>query len=1309
MALARNWMRDDAPVIFLSVDRLSGIATRHDLQSEFRLEKDLLEVLAHWPGRNAGLLVIDALDASRGGLSEALFSSLIEEAVARLGERWSVVASIRTFDLKSGRRFREAMRGTPPDRTYAEAGLAQVRHFKVPRLTVSELTTVARENDELGALLGNAPRALIDLLGNLFSLSIAVNLIAGGISAASIRSITTQSDLLERYEDERLPNRRMLAAVTSTIAAMVERRRLTVRWLDVQHEAIDEVLASGVLVKAGDRLEFAHHVLFDHVTGRYFLEWDDPERLQARVTAAPAIGFILGPSLRFAMERMWRDDEHGRPRSWRFIAGLAGVDNLDPVVASVALRTVADRVERTADIEALAALLEDPQANHATLGTMLSRLARFFGMSFAGGNTDHASAAIAWATLAQRTIRTGKKEFTDGANFLLWTLFQRGDFSNSGFTHAFGGAARDLLAFAWGVDPPMPNLATNAIRFVARSFSADPTASAHLLKQIIEEPRFSQHAHEEATWLAEGIQYIAPIDSTFAVRIYVTLFSRPAPQDGTTLMGGVVSRLLPLTSTRKQDYEHARWHLTRALPRFLAAAPGPATRALIGAANGLAEQESYRANQLERVTAQAGMREVTILYDPFSPGGWRQRGDPANELLAAFEEFLRNCTPEAFRDAVGAVLECPTNTAVWAHIFDSAADRIGVADALLWPIVTTPALVSIAAIAHSAINYLAALYPSATESERRTFETVALTADLFTGENERNSWRRFLGRFLSVVSSDVLTTESMRTLRAELERAGELTGNRPSPSFEMRYGGSDNIAEELLAHSGVDLGRSPDREIFAASQTLDKVLAASTKEPDDSEIQAIWSAVETVIAVIDASVDPSPHKETLRASWGTISNALERIVQSDHFDPAAPSQPDLDAVLDLASRLATSPYPELRDERDSDMAWGNWDVRVYAASSFMALAPRFASQRPPILEALNNFLGDPSATVRLQVARSINVLWDVAREPMWAMVARIANEEANLGVLGSYVAGPLTRLAGADPTRCEDMLASVLRRVTPQATEDSGRRRETLDNAVGHLIAWLYVARGRERVRAWISDWMANLVIGERYLLPMLSSLREVFFFRYGPDSTPDENALFQRAKDILGTVVATAVEVIEAARRELQRSDLAEADKAAHEKRYLAGDRLLEQACSQLYFGSGAFRSGNRGEDKPGLTGSDAMRLFLGDFGLALKRIGQAGTPRTLHHLVELYAYLSDASPGEVFDRLADILAGPAIREGYHFESIASDVLVNLVRRNLADHRAIFEDTTRRSRLVEVLEVFSRAGWPEAMKLLYELPDLLR
>jgi hypothetical protein len=111
VALAQERLRSEVPTVFLSVDDLYGVTTLDGLRSAFDLEAPVLDVLQNWPGSRSGLLIIDALDASRGGPSESLFARFIEDAVRKLGERWSVLASIRTFDLRNGRRFREAMGG----------------------------------------------------------------------------------------------------------------------------------------------------------------------------------------------------------------------------------------------------------------------------------------------------------------------------------------------------------------------------------------------------------------------------------------------------------------------------------------------------------------------------------------------------------------------------------------------------------------------------------------------------------------------------------------------------------------------------------------------------------------------------------------------------------------------------------------------------------------------------------------------------------------------------------------------------------------------------------------------------------------------------------------------------------------------------------------------------------------------------------------------------------------------------------------------------------------------------------------------
>jgi hypothetical protein len=465
VALAAQLVTRTEPFVFFSVERLAGLAKLSDFREELHLKNDLLDVLAAWPGVEPGVFIIDALDASRGGPSEAVIASLIELAVGRLGERWSVVASIRTFDLLNGRRFREVMRGEPPNPAFAEADLKQVRHFRIPRLSERELSDLTGACPRLGELVATAPPKLKALLPNIFNLSLAAELIEGGVAADSIRTLTTQSELIDRYEDERLSTQPLKRAAAATIDAMVQSRRLTVPQINVQHDALDDVMKTGVLIRAGDLVAFAHHVLFDHIAGRFYLAWSEPQRLQQQVSGDSAIGLLLGPALRFAMERIWQADKPGRPESWALLIAITAATDLDPVVASVALRTIAERVETVSDVEGLIRLV---QRDHAVgeIGAMLSRLARFVSMSIADRGSVSTEAATAWAILAERAAARGDRALADGAKFLLWALFERAAFNDPRFAAAFGSASRAVLALAWSLDPELPSLTVAAIRFV---------------------------------------------------------------------------------------------------------------------------------------------------------------------------------------------------------------------------------------------------------------------------------------------------------------------------------------------------------------------------------------------------------------------------------------------------------------------------------------------------------------------------------------------------------------------------------------------------------------------------------------------------------------------------------------------------------------------------------------------------------------------------------------------------------------------------------------------------------------------------
>lgn len=589
---ARSLIAEGARVVFLSVDRFPGVAIAADLNSELRLGHDLVEILSSSPGSQPRFLIIDALDAARGGLSEGVFATLIERAMAELGGDWTVVASIRTFDLRNGRRYRAAFAGPPANAEFAEPTLGTIRHFNVPRLTDGDLAAAGTASAEVAALLASATKAFSDLLRNVFNLSLAAELLADGADPAGFAGIATQSGLIDTYEDRRMPTTGMTQAAAEAVTAMAASRRLAVRKVDVRHVDVDQVIQAGVLATAGDLVSFSHHVLFDHVAGRFYLAWHDPDRLVEQLEGDASTALMLAPALRFAIERIWRADTQGRPQSWKLVCDIVSATKVDPVLGNVALRILSDNVTHVGD---LAGLLERVAAtpDNATLVSLLNRFSRFVAIEVKATRSVTPERAIAWATLSERLARADRLPLIDPARVLMHALFAHGDLTDAVLLDVFGRAARAMLGFAWSHSPPLQAISVSAIRFVGKSFASDVAASRALLDRILRDPHFSQHADREAPWLSEQIIPITAADSAFAVAVYRCIYGQMITDTATSALGGSPSRILPLSSTRRQDYEHSRWRLGQSLGMVLEISPEHGTRAVIDAVIGRAATKGY--------------------------------------------------------------------------------------------------------------------------------------------------------------------------------------------------------------------------------------------------------------------------------------------------------------------------------------------------------------------------------------------------------------------------------------------------------------------------------------------------------------------------------------------------------------------------------------------------------------------------------------------------------------------------------------------------------------------------------------------
>ena len=902
----------DTELLFLAVDRFPGVAIAADLQSELRLSHALVEVLENFPGGGPKILLIDALDAARGGPSEAVFAALVEQA--RKFEGWTVIASMRTFDLRNGRRFRQAFAGTPADAGFADPLLGNVRHFTVPALSAEDLATAGSAAPRLGDLLAAAPSSLAGLLSNVFNLSLAAQLLADGLDPAAIRALRTQSDLLDAYENARLTSTNLERAAGAAAERMVELQRLMVRKVAIHSEHVDPVIQSGILVERGpDSVSFGHHVLFDHVTGRFFLELDDANLLVRQISGDVSRALFLAPALRFAIERAWRLDDSARSASWNLIQLIFTSKDVDTVVANVALRSAAENIREPQDLEGLLALIRgDPACPGLT--TLLQRLSRFASISEAASDAIDPSRAIAWATLAEACAAANRRQLAEPARFLVQLVIDKADLTDGRLFALVGSASRQLLRFAWDQDPPATWLASIAIRFVGRTFGSDRAASRDLLSRILEEPHFSSYAEQEAPWLAEHIVEIAGHDPDFAEEIYRELYGKTISDEASTFLGGRPSRILALTSNRRQDYGLSHHHLGRGISQFLAISARHGTRAVIGAALGTALTSGYSQGEPTTIALPSG-KTLELRGRMLELNAWdeRDRDLPGSDddILAQFVQFLRVCSPGQFDESLSAASDNYATGAVWARLFGVGSERPGELADLLWPLATSLGFLEHEDTLRDAIRCAAACYPSRSPDERRLFEERILAAWQSDDEHEKRWRRRLLGRLLNLVAEADLATDAMRTLRTELAAGDEFEDNDALHSFRVSHRAYDHV-REMLHRQGVDADSPPIAALLETSDALHQLVNDTPAESGAGRLAALWASTAEMVVRLDAA-DADVPDEVLHQGWGYVANAVQRIASAPAFAPGTEGLPTLAEIVGLLDRLSDSAYPKVKE------------------------------------------------------------------------------------------------------------------------------------------------------------------------------------------------------------------------------------------------------------------------------------------------------------------------------------------------------------------------------------------------------------
>ena len=1285
-------------VLELAVDRLP-VVSLEGLKQALELSHSVTQVLLNWPGDGLAFLLIDALDATRGGASEAVFRELIRDVLDLPGGRWRIIASIRTFDLRLGQQFREMFKGAAPELSFADPSFLHVRHVHVPPWSDAELEQFLNQAPAIADAIAKGGERLRALATVPFNTRLLADLVTDGLDPTTLYHLSTQAQLLDlywRYRVEKIGTGAQLC-LEGAVSEMVETRALNARRLLVAKAdptAFDKLLHESVLIllRSDQYVAFRHHILFDYTASRLYLDVEDMDVTAALLQRDRGLGLMLAPALAFALQDLWNEPGAGRIRFWDAVARICGDQGCDPIARSVAARMGAELPELPGDVDGLVSAL-------SSNGEHKVRAIRAFGHvvgSLAVRGDDKQTIEVGpWCHLAAQAAAHAD-EVLWPLRTLLYLLIERPAAPRQRLQ--LGQGARAVLKSALDRSDTPSQLTASAIDFVGATYATDIAGSRELLRRLLEPARFEARGDREMPSLARKVRSISEADPDFAVEIYDVVFGRQITDTSTTSIGD--SKILPLLSNRRQDYDMARFSLKEYFPRFLDSHPSHALTVLFGAMAGYILLQHRMPEPAKSWAVPIAGHQVRLKQDLSHIWAWNPNDAHADNtlgLLQAFVTKLRGTDTATARTMVTHIIRQNELAVIWNRTFLVAAGRPAEIGDLLWPVATKEPFLLSGDTRKDAIDFIAARYKYEPQAVRLTFEKDVLGFDFSYSSEPDDSRKRLLETLFGLIGvAHLASTEAREFLPSDQsEPAAQARNRRP---FEIKSEWSRSPNSHWWLNERIDVKAPENVALLTEADRVKAELGLREANPSISNVNSAIDQLKTLREMAEVSDAADDIKEY---AVGVISEAVVKIsrLKLDKLRAANEALSPIIALLDYLSELPfPEPGPDVEASFEKSAAWGSPAPRVEAAESIMNVMRLGGALVDHFRNTVERLLGDSYPPVRLQIAERLITLWEIDPEWMWRLAERIAYHETNRSVLKFFTNYFLARAVHHATASVERLTFALLAREFPRDEEAS----EGLLEELGSLVTLLWISHGTEAARRTIETWLADAPAFEPELGHAISVSREALVLKY-TDATPRAVEITKRAHEFASWIVgatATGLENYLLAFKTVAPSE-------AGQRRGTMFAKLLNNILDQFYFASGAFRDSQGGEFA--LKSVEAKRAFLLDTYLTLWRIADVGTPGTIHHLIEMLEFLIPADPARVFDLVAHALLGAGKDHGYQFESLGADRFVTVIGRFLADHRDIFADGDRRQKLIACLDAFMEAGWPAARRLLYRLPELLQ
>ena len=1306
--------------LLLPIDQL-GDGTDKDLQQELSLEKDdLIEELKFIPDLDKkAILLFDAFDAARNEQTRKRFLHLIRRAIQEL-DKWNVVVTVRTYDAKKSQELLDLF-GNPYDNDLDEYHTEGIlcRHFTIPPLNEDEIRQAFDQIPNLESIYESGSQDFKALLANPFNLWLLEKILTISQDVPDFSQIHSEVQLLDLFWKRRIKGvndedaRHFL--LTEVTRGMVEERSLTVRRDNVYRDlrlsetarqmAWNNLLSDEILAKVSSeqRIAFSHNILFDYAVSILLIE-DDPKKLKEFVAKDPSRPLFLRPSLTYFFTLLWYDAPETFWKAFWYVLSNDQSVHLRLFSRLIPTSVIANEAR---EIRQLAPLLEKIQNREEIANEAMMRLLQSF-------RALQIERDVLWVNFFHRVSAHWHTDFAWDLATLTSEILERATkIKNTAIIDTCGDIGRRLLEWVWQEREANSNDwynrlgSTRAVPIIAKTYGTNIDESHRLLKQILELTQEDNFPISFLIWLTQHVDEIWSHDPEFVALTYRTVFTHDETSEERTNFS--LGPLLPMTSTRRQDYGICQYRLIKHFPNFLQGYPLVATQAAIQSLNffiikkhiarhlkegvkfeDLIQTFEFRGNRTHFVQDNSYIWDETSYSDkPI------QIADELFKFIAALASSQDSLSRldsllDVFRDEVWVAF-------FWRRLLKTADQFPKVFVPRLFDLCIAKPIQLGNEVVHELGLFLENAASEFTPTQLRQIEDIILALpEEATDKEDRKFLEYRRNRLIASIPKDLLQTNDTKKIREEMERIDQVPENKPLVSFTSWSG--PYTEEKRLQEQGIDTTTPENQELQRFFEPLDKFKSDWLNDtPTEEATESILPLLQEAYTTIDGNTKAD--KEVIDSLWfkltacvailGRVADKLETnqftFCRQLALKGAKHKLPEPDPKRDAQEFTVYSPYP-----------------RHEAAQALLRLSIRQLDAE--MLDAIESLASDPVPSVRLVTAMELSRVYFKTSEKFWQILEHRAAQETTHGVQ-EYLYNTLAQVVAREienEDKTVRIMDKLLKRI-PQPTVGSGP-----SNPFINLLMWLAI----NRENPWALKTIEDTFLKDPILFA--NSLSSAVY-RVMKDYVVPKNLETLEGREMTQRAIAFLKQAIDVASDGVQELCKTFNESSTEEEQKKLRDiyTVIDQVITCLFFEI-AYEK-DRSEE-PTEKISDELRCrFYNEIKPLMEQViafaeGENGVmfAPTAHHFMELLTSCLSCNPREVL-HLAAGVARSSERFGYNLDSLAVAEVVKFVEIILADHREEVRDGQGLEDLLNLLDIFAKTGWSDALRLVWRLDEVFR